>query len=280
MHITRGDFMTFCGKILITGEIKTLTGLHIGGSSTGMEIGGVDLIVLRDSISKRPYIPGSSLKGKMRSLLERSENKTFNKKIGNSWIHMCDKVSDFKACCVCRVFGVTPDSPKRVEASSEMNSNDEPLLTRLIVRDALMTQDTAEKLEHADTDLLYTDVKTEVVIDRLTSQATPRQIERVPAGSKFEFGMIFNVFAEEDKEFFKYIFQSMALLEDDYLGGQGSRGYGRIKFEIKDITWRPSKYYAEGCGEVTGLNKEMKSVSEIRNALKDILISIQSNTSQ
>lgn len=269
--------MSFLGKILITGEIEALTGLHIGGSSTGMDIGGVDLVVVRDSITKKPYIPGSSLKGKMRSLLERSEGKMFNRKVGNSQIHMCENLSEFKKCGVCRVFGITPDSLKNDETPAEgsgKNDDDGPALTRLIVRDAMMTKDTAEKLEHSDTDLLYTDVKTEVVIDRLTSQATPRQIERVPAGSKFEFGMIFNVFVEEDKEFLKYVFQSMALLEDDYLGGQGSRGYGRIKFKIENICWRPHKYYADGEGEVPGLNNGKKSVSEIRMELDKILENI------
>ncbi|MDM7912947.1 MAG: type III-A CRISPR-associated RAMP protein Csm3, partial [Methanotrichaceae archaeon] len=225
--------LTFLGKIMIMGKIEALTGLHIGGSSTGMEIGGVDLIVVRDSITKRPYIPGSSLKGKMRSLLERSEGKSFNRSVGNSRIHMCDKLSDYRSCAVCRVFGVTPDSVKPDDGSSAGEEDIYvPLLTRLIVPDAVMTEDTVKKLEGSDTDLLYTDVKTEVVIDRLTSQATPRQIERIPAGSEFEFGMIFNVFVEEDKRYLKHVFQAMALLEDDYLGGQGSRGYGRIRFRI------------------------------------------------
>ncbi len=64
------------GKIIIEGKIIALTGLHVGGSSTGMEIGGVDSVVVRDSITRRPYIPGSSLKGSLRSLMERSEDKS------------------------------------------------------------------------------------------------------------------------------------------------------------------------------------------------------------
>lgn len=271
--------MSFLGKILITGEIEALTGLHIGGSSTGMEIGGVDLIVIRDSMTKRPYIPGSSLKGKMRCLLERSENKRPNRTVGHSQIHMCESLKDYRSCGVCKVFGVTPDSLKPEEPSAEGSGDDRhepgdgPVLTRLIVRDAMMTDGTAKNLERSDTDLLYTDVKTEVVIDRLTSQATPRQIERVPAGSRFEFGMVFNVFAEDDKEYLKYVFQAMALLEDDYLGGQGSRGYGRIKFDIKDITWRPTDYYKDGAKEkeVHVLNSGMRSVSEILKNLDTIL---------
>jgi len=265
--------MTLLGKILITGEIESLTGLHIGGSSTGMEIGGVDLIVIRDSVTKRPYVPGSSLKGKMRYLLETSQGKDPNKKVGNSMIHMCDSLNEYMQCDVCRVFGVTPDSLKTDETPADKTGTGSvgPLLTRLIVRDALMTEETAKNLERSDTDLLYTDVKTEVVIDRLTSQATPRQIERVPAGSRFEFEMVFNVFVNGDKELLKRVFQSMALLEDDYLGGQGSRGYGRVKFDINDIRWRPRDYYLNGTGEVTGLNKGKRSVSEIWKELDEIL---------
>ncbi|HOL44646.1 MAG TPA: type III-A CRISPR-associated RAMP protein Csm3 [Methanothrix sp.] len=265
--------MTLLGKILITGEIESLTGLHIGGSSTGMEIGGVDLIVIRDSVTKRPYVPGSSLKGKMRYLLETSQGKDPNKKVGNSMIHMCDSLNEYMKCDVCRVFGVTPDSLKTDETPADKTGTGSvgPLLTRLIVRDALMTEETAKNLERSDTDLLYTDVKTEVVIDRLTSQATPRQIERVPAGSRFEFEMVFNVFVNGDKELLKRVFQSMALLEDDYLGGQGSRGYGRVKFDINDIRWRPRDYYLNGTGEVTGLNKGKRSVSEIWKELDEIL---------
>lgn len=256
------------GKVIIEGKIKALTGLHVGGSGTGMEIGGVDSVVVRDSMTRRPYIPGSSLKGSLRSLMERSEGKPFNNKVANSWIHMCKDLEDFKKCSVCRVFGVTADSiklPEETESGETM-----PTLTRLMVRDALMTKETAEKLEKAETDLLFTDVKTEVVIDRITSQATPRQIERVPAGSHFEFGMIFNVFVKEDADFLKHVFQAMTLLEDDSLGGQGSRGYGKIKFDIEKVAWRPTKYYATGEGEVSLISGE-KTAASIRDEFEEVL---------
>ena len=241
------------GKVIIKGKITALTGLHVGGSSTGMEIGGVDSVVVRDSVTRMPYIPGSSLKGSLRSLLERAEGKAFNNKVANSKIHMCRDLESFKKCSVCRIFGVTADAieiPESDEAGEE-EENSFPTLTRLMVRDALMAEETVKVLEKADTDLLYTDVKTEVVIDRITSQATPRQIERVPAGSKFDFGIIFNVFVKEDADYLKHLFQAMTLLEDDALGGQGSRGYGKIEFEIKNMSWRSANYYATGKGEVS-----------------------------
>ena len=267
------------GKIIIEGKITALTGLHVGGSSTGMEIGGVDSVVVRDSITRRPYIPGSSLKGSLRSLLERSEGKVFNNKVANSWIHMCEYLEDFKECSVCRVFGVTADRikvPEPDEAGERGNTL--PTLTRLMVRDALMAEETVKDLEKAETDLLYTDVKTEVVIDRITSQATPRQIERVPAGSKFDFGMIFNVFVKEDADYLKYVFQAMALLEDDALGGQGSRGYGKIEFEIKNISWRSAEYYASGTGEVSLISGRVEhpvTAAEIRDGFEQIMSKIK-----
>lgn len=259
------------GKIIIDGKIRALTGLHVGGSSTGMEIGGVDSVVVRDSMTRRPYIPGSSLKGSLRSLMEKSEDKPFNNRVANSWIHMCKDLKDFEKCNVCRIFGVTADSIKLPEPNEtgEINMS-MPTLTRLMVRDALMTDDTATLLEKAETDLLYTDVKTEVVIDRITSQATPRQIERVPAGSEFEFSMIFNVFVKEDLGFLKYVFQAMTLLEDDSIGGQGSRGYGRIKFEFRNLAWRPTKYYASGQGEIPLIDESMNTAVQIRDGFERI----------
>lgn len=262
------------GKIIIDGKIEALTGLHVGGSSTGMEIGGVDNVIIRDPLTSRPYIPGSSLKGSLRSLMERSEDKSFNNRVGNSWIHMCKDIKSFEKCSVCRVFGITADSLKSEkpgESTESTEPNDAmPSLTRLMVRDALMTDETEKDLKKADTDLLYTDVKTEVVIDRLTSQATPRQIERVPAGSKFDFHMIFNVFVKDDSSFLKHVFQAMTLLEDDALGGQGSRGYGRIRFEIENLSWRPTSYYATGQGEIPLKDKGMKTAAEIRNGFDQI----------
>jgi len=269
------------GKVIIEGRITALTGLHVGGSSTGMEIGGVDSVVVRDSITRRPYIPGSSLKGSLRSLLERAEGKVFNNKVANSRIHMCKDLENFKKCSVCRVFGVTADAievPEPDETSEEENTL--PTLTRLMVRDAMMAEETAKDLEKAETDLLYTDVKTEVVIDRITSQATPRQIERVPAGSKFDFGMIFNVFVKEDADFLKNVFQAMTLLEDDALGGQGSRGYGKIKFEIKNVIWRSANYYASGDDEVlliSGREEHPVTVAEIRDGFEQIMSKIKEN---
>ena len=56
-------------KIIISGKIIAESGIMIGGNNTAFEIGGTDKQVVRNPINKMPYVPGSSLKGKMRSLL-------------------------------------------------------------------------------------------------------------------------------------------------------------------------------------------------------------------
>lgn len=259
------------GKILISGRVETLTGLHIGGSSTGLEIGGVDSVIIRDPMNNRPYIPGSSLKGSLRSLLERAEGKEFNKRVGRSYIHMCEDANSYENCNVCRIFGVTADSIK-----------DAMTLTRLIVRDARLSDESTDLLERADTDLPYTDVKTEVVIDRITSAANPRQIERVPPGAKFEFEMVYNVYDSGDRDLLKSLFETMCLLEDDYLGGQGSRGYGRIKFTDIAMNWRSRKYYLNGNqeDEKTEFNNGHKTPREIKQNFEEIVGDIKiGNTS-
>ncbi len=252
------------GKMLIRGKIETKTGLHIGGSSTGLAIGGIDGVVIRDPVTNRPYIPGSSLKGGLRSLLERAEGKSFNKPVGRSMIHMCENAGDYANCDVCRIFGVSAES---IKDDTALNT-----LTRLYVRDAKMKEEDALRLEKADTDMPYTEVKTEVVIDRITSAANPRQMERVPPGINFEFEMVYNVYEPGDKITLKAIFDAMCLLEDDYLGGQGSRGYGRIEFKDILMEWRPSAYYLTGdeSKKTPGINGGLSTPSAIRQSFEQI----------
>lgn len=220
------------GKVVIKGIIEAKTGLRIGGSTVGLDIGGVDNPVIKDAEGK-PYIPGSSLKGKMRSLLEKAEGKSLNKKLGESRIHICENEEEYQNCHVCKIFGV-PGETKFGEP------------TRIIVRDAKLIEDSITEEMKKNLDLEYTEVKFENVIDRITSAANPRQNERVPAGAKFEFEMIYNVFDEKDKENLKQVFKTMKLLEDDYLGSSGSRGYGKVEFKNIEIYWNSIKDYEEG----------------------------------
>lgn len=227
--------VTLYGRIFIRGNIHLVTGLHIGGGKETLQIGGVDNIVVRASLDNRPYIPGSSLRGKMRSLWEKrvGAEQLFPIRRGQPkvYIHICDNARAYADCLVCRIFGVPGDK-----------SFSSP--TRLIVRDIHMSDEQAKKLDAAKTDLPYTEVKWEAAIDRVTSAAVPRQMERVPAGTVFEgLEMVFSLFEAGDIERFVDVFRAMQLLEDDYLGGQGSRGSGKIRFEDISIACRNSETY-------------------------------------
>ena len=205
-------------KIIYTGTLTLKTGLHIGGSNSAMNIGGPDKFVVRNSMNGLPYIPGSSLKGKMRSLIEISE--------GNSTISTDpDSISG-------SLFGIAVKDSKG-KAS------------RLIVRDCeLITEDPNDKNYKFDnTDLPYTETKTEASIDRVTSVANPRTFERVPAGAKFKVNMVLNIFEGEDESKLKNTLKrAIELLEDDYLGGSGSRGYGQVDIELEEIETKVEEY--------------------------------------
>ncbi len=232
------------GKVIINGKINLGTGLHVGASRETMKIGGIDSPVVRDPITDYPYIPGSSLKGKLRSLWERAnegkkfkwkeekeETITYNLVMDEIKRHECDALEKAKICPICRIFG-----------SAKGN-----FPSRIIVRDMYLTKKSENDLKEIDTGLKYTEWKFENVLDRITAQATPRQIERIPAGSVFEFEIIYDVEDKDTaKEDLKNIQKAIELLEDDYLGGQGSRGYGKVKFLQDKITVKKIEYYLSG----------------------------------
>ncbi len=198
-------------KIFIRGKIEAATGLHIGGSGTTLDIGGLGLGVIKTP-QGIPFIPGSSIKGKLRSLAARKHNGAV------------DVADDSKE--VVRIFGQGGD--KR-EAENP---------TRLQVSDSSLDQKQFKQDFAILGGALWTEVKTENSIDRKSGAAQhPRQIERVPAGAKFSFEFIYNVFnLDEEKEDVENILSYMRILQDDYLGGQGSRGYGKVKFVDVEIT--------------------------------------------
>jgi CRISPR-associated protein Csm3 len=232
-QITNGKLIK---KILIKGEIHALTGLHIGATNAGMSIGGVDAAVVRNPLTRRPYIPGSSLKGKMRSLLEKVEGKVTN---GSNNLAGELFIVDITNP-IAQIFGVTP------EDVTKQNQPKQPV-SRLIVRDCPLNKESAEKLfASKDTDLPYTEVKTEVVIDRITSAATPRQLERVPAGAIFEMEMILNVYdGDNETTFLNKIFEGLALVQNDYLGGKGSRGSGQVKISVTELKKKEKEDYEQ-----------------------------------
>jgi len=207
-------------KIVFSGTITTLTGLHIGGSEVGLQIGGADKVVVRNPNGNAPYIPGSSLKGRMRSLLERVHclGDTHYKPAQSGGYGPCGCAD----CDICHLFGV---------AISEQNK-DRAQAGRLLVRDAMMTNcEEVKRMPNLLTD--YTELKTEVSIDRLTSAANPRNFERVPSGAKFAFELVLNVFRDDQQDtFVRLIEEGLRLVAYDALGGQSSRGYGRVRIEL------------------------------------------------
>jgi len=252
------------GRIFAHGMIAAVTGLHIGGSPTALAIGTLDNPVIRDTLTGRPYIPGSSVRGKMRSLWEKMTGVHQNWSIGRGVsIHVCEKREDYEQCPVCQIYGV----PGQLEASFP---------TRLVVRDAFLSRASEEELRlAAKTDLPYTEVKWEAAIDRVTSAAVPRQMERVPAGATFDgFEMVFSVYDEGDLGRFVDVFEAMQLLEDDYLGGQGSRGSGKVRFKQVRVSCRNRNDYATEVpwgGTPAGSDVGVKDVLSQKQALLEWL---------
>ncbi len=193
-------------KIQITGKLEVVTGMHIGGSSAYAAIGAVDAPVIKDARTNAPMIPGSSLKGKMRTLLAKSYNETLA------------AIPDEDDGRLTRLFG----SAKKGNLKR----------SRMIISDMMLTN--AKKLREYGLQSL-TEIKFENTINRITAMANPRQIERVVRGAEFGIDFIYEFYEQEQKqqeitEDFEVIAQGMKLLQYDYLGGNGSRGYGKVKF--------------------------------------------------
>lgn len=227
------------GKIFITGKIHLRTGMHIGGNKDTLDIGGVDLTVIKTPRSEVPFIPGSSLKGKLRSLLARTEGS-----VAVSKKDLPEGLKDWKTDedipDLLQIFGASGDNTK------EPKPDDTP--TRLLVRDAFLnTEDFEKDFPDPQMDFDYSYVKTENTINRLTGTAeNPRQLERVPAGAKFDFELVYDCYDDDKVEkHLQKIALAMELLEDDYIGGSGSRGYGQICFEAVEAKIRKISNYGK-----------------------------------
>jgi len=212
--------MKLIEKVLLKGTMELLSGLHIGDSKENVEIGGVDSPVVRRKDNNQPYIPGSSIKGKIRSLLEIAEGSNGTSKF---------RIIDYReGSLIPQLFGAAGDDGSP---------------SRLLVRDSYLTDQWAEKLKStAFTDMPYTEIKFENVINRIKGTAEhPRQIERIPAGAVFNVEFVINVVENDilpDKagrvELLKLLYKGIKLLEDDYLGGSGTRGYGQVSFQFTE----------------------------------------------
>lgn len=244
--------LKFEGKYIITAQLEAITGLHIGGSTTGFEIGGVDNPVIRDPLTDEPYIPGSSLKGKLRHLTEWSmglidkhpKHKAYSAYHCSELKVAPEKAENRerweKAYLVGRLFGVASDD-------SDVRQTAGP--TRLTVRDAFLVENARKQIEQTLGEGIFTELKTENFLDRVTSEANPRTMERVPAGARFWVQMVLDRYAGDDTELLRQLFAAMRLLEDSTLGGSGSRGSGRVAFRQLRVIWRGLDYYLQGAEE-------------------------------
>ena len=199
----------------LTGQIELLSGLHIGGGDDTMKIGGIDNGVIKDINSDKPYIPGSSLKGKMRSLLEWhigvvgiGDGTPFSSKLLDNPIFNDEKIKT-DAINLLKLFG---------------DKEGKYGITRISVGDCSLSKDSQE--------MELSEAKYENVINRQKGTAEhPRQTERVPAGVKFNYDIRVKILDEDNKqELLEMIKKGFELIENDYLGGSGSRGYGRVRF--------------------------------------------------
>ena len=191
----------------IKGKILVKTGLHIGCGTEGVEIGGIDNAVVKDAMTGLPYIPGSSLKGKVRSLLEITRGIRSGDK---------SKPCSCGECDICRVFGTTA-------RDSEVGP------TRAIFRDAFLSEESLELLD--DRNLLATESKSENSINRITGTAlNPRFTERVIPGLEFDFRITVRVFQGDGSVSTDLLKEGLGMLQEDALGGSTSRGYGKIEF--------------------------------------------------
>jgi CRISPR-associated protein Csm3 len=223
--------------LTLRGTLRCVTGLRIGSAAEMIEIGGLDNPIIKHPLTGLPYVPGSSLKGKMRALLELRLDKIDprpevegrrNRDYGE--VHRPGGYGcEGETCPICRIFGSNA-------GEGELGPG------RLIVRDAYLTGEWEAKIQER---LLegepVTEIKYENTINRITAMANPRQMERVPAGVEFAFEIGYRVFdtgdgGATDREMFGRVIEGLRLVEADTLGGSGSRGYGRVAFEGLELT--------------------------------------------
>ena len=216
------------GTKKLTGKIVVKTGLHIGAGTDKIEIGGMDNPFIKNPLkNNEPYIPGSSLKGKMRALLEWKEHKV----LSSGKPHECANPE----CIICRIFGCGNTDEEKARLRGP---------TRIIIRDAELSDESRKKSDEGKPLL---EDKTENTLNRITAAANPRHIERVLPGTKFDFELIYRIIDTNDggsldENMFKSVVLGtpekpgiLQLLVNDYLGGGGTRGNGRIEFRDLEL---------------------------------------------
>ena len=277
MSLQDGNTIRFLhGHIVVSGVIACRSGLFIGGVEEMMQIGGIDKSVIRNPLTGEPYIPGSSLKGKLRGITEKFVKNASgllhaNRRGGDPqrkvWRHECDDFSDAKTCQLCRIFGATGGGAANDNYPGALLVRDSPLSNRdNLIQDGLPITET--KMENA--------------IDRLTSAAHPRTFERVPAGAEFDFELVYRVETLQPegvsgngnvtvdsarvKTDITNLFDAMNILEKDGLGGNISRGYGRVEFKVKEFRGYGIKNNVEGGFQ----DNDGKSLNYCKSQLNEI----------
>lgn len=200
------EIMNIKSRIVLKFTLTVKTGLHIGGNKESYGIGGIDSPVIKDPITNEPIIPGSSLKGKMRMLIK----------------HIAQE-------------GNEQEISKKMFGKSHNESKNDYGMTRLIFRDIFLTKESKEELQKHLGKNFYTEVKAENKIDPVKVNASPRFIERVPSGSVFAGECILNVLeGDDEKELIDLIKLGFELINNNSLGGNGSRGYGKVEIVLNE----------------------------------------------
>ena len=201
------------GIYVLNIKLELLSGLYIGGNDSGFDIGGADSDVIRNPLTNEPYIPGSSLKGKLKSLLKYHVKE----------VDSTEKDIVFKDSNITNIFKPVDEGNVKI--------------TRAIFRDLTLTKESKEELQNILGIGCFTEIKAENKVNPISGKSdSPRFIERVPAGAMFEGEIVLNVFDGDNKEIMmENIKKSLKLLEMNYLGGNGTRGYGRVKVDFDEF---------------------------------------------
>lgn len=212
------------GITTLKATLELVTGLRIGAGDSEMHIGGVDNTVIKHPHTQSPYIPGSSLKGKMRSLLEWRSGAVQDGPLDRTALNLASEAMKPEVKRILQLFGIGGGDLK----------DDQPLArelgpTRVSFWDCNLNPEWEKQIREDNFSL--TEVKSENRINRISGTATdPRQTERVPAGAKFDFRLSIKRLDGDGDDLLNTVLQGLKLLELDSVGGSGSRGYGKVRF--------------------------------------------------
>jgi CRISPR-associated protein Csm3 len=215
-----GTPSTLYGRLIVRAAIQLESGLHIGAGASAA-ITGLEFPVVRDPLTGQPYLPGSSLRGKMRAETERVLGLApTNSGRGGVQVYVPATREEYESNPIGRLYGLPGTRSFAVDGAA-----------RLVVRDTFLAPESAALLKRARTDLPYTEIKSEASVDRVTAEPAPRQIERVPAGARFApLEIIYSIYSGRDLVEFAWVARGLQLVEDSSLGGHGSRGSGKVRF--------------------------------------------------